>query len=122
MTGVIWVIQILHYPAFADIKDERFQIFHHQHSQRITWIVAPVMTLELISAIALVWITPNGFWVANLAGVLAIWASTAFLSVPLHNKLSAGKNLLLIEKLVRTNWPRTLLWTVRMLLLYFVAG
>jgi hypothetical protein len=32
MTGVIWLIQIVHYPAFALIDPNKFLEFHAMHS------------------------------------------------------------------------------------------
>jgi hypothetical protein len=119
MTGLIWLVQIVHYPAFAYTDEARFSLFHGFHSRRITWIVFPVMTLELVTAAVLVFRHRDLFWTLNGAGVALLWASTAFLSVPLHNRLAAGTSTQVIEKLVLTNWPRTLLWTIRAIALFF---
>jgi hypothetical protein len=48
-----------------------------------------------------------------------IWSSTLFLSIPYHNILSAGFSSEAAQKLVLTNWPRTVLWSVRSGLLAF---
>ena len=123
MCGVIWIIQILHYPAFAQIAAGEFAGFHRRHTRRITWVVAPVMVVELGSAVALVFRSVHReFWWANLAGVVLLWASTLFFSVPLHGKLEASQDRKLVADLVRTNWPRTLLWSLRtVLLLIFIV-
>jgi hypothetical protein len=123
MTGVIWIIQVLHYPAFADIREERFLKFHAKHSRDITFIVAPVMVLELVTAILLAW--QFGFSAmtsVNLALVVALWACTFLISVPVHNLLSTGQNLTYVTRLVRTNWLRTVLWSVRLILLFVVCA
>jgi hypothetical protein len=49
----------------------------------------------------------------NLGTILLIWAATAFLSVPLHNKLATGIDAEVIGALIRTNWIRTFLWSAR---------
>ncbi len=120
MTGLIWLVQIVHYPAFAYTDEARFTVFHGFHSRRITWIVFPVMTFELITAGVLFFQHRDLFWTLNGAGVALLWASTAFLSVPLHNQLALGTSAKVIEKLVRTNWPRTLLWSARAVALYWI--
>lgn len=123
MTGLIWVIQLVHYPSFSYAARESFTAFHEFHATRITWIVGPVMTLELITAVALCLSGASSpFWWLNLGGVLAIWASTAFLSVPYHNQLAAGFNPEAANALVTTNWPRTVLWTVRTLAIAIVMA
>ncbi len=120
MTGLIWVIQILHYPAFADVDKSRFDDFHSRHTNRITWIVAPVMGIELLTGFALVfYFSANFFSLLNLLLILATWLSTAFLSVPCHNRLSSKRDQEQIEKLIKANWPRTALWSLRLVLLFF---
>ena len=49
----------------------------------------------------------------NLAGVVAIWAATASLSVPQHARLADGFDATAFRLLVQTNWVRTALWTAR---------
>ena len=53
MVGVIWVIQLLHYPSFHFINDQKYIEFQHFHMQRISFIVVPVMLIELASALLL---------------------------------------------------------------------
>lgn len=115
MCGVIWVIQILHYPSFDFIDLAKFLEFHHLHSARISYIVAPIMIIELLrSAILFLNNSSAKLLLVNLVLVILIWLSTFFLSVPLHNKLAQGPNLEVIKSLVQTNWPRTILWTIRL--------
>jgi hypothetical protein len=54
-------------------------------------------------------------WSAWLAAGLvgAIWCSTAFLQVPIHNQLAQGYDAGLVSRLVTTNWIRTVAWTLR---------
>jgi hypothetical protein len=117
MTGLIWVIQIVHYPSFGYFDEVRFAGFHAFHSSRITWIVLPMMTLELLTGIALVAQRPDWFLISNLLGLVGIWLATALLSVPLHNRLAEGFSDSTIARLVLTNWPRTILWSFRSLFL-----
>jgi hypothetical protein len=124
MTGVIWLIQLIHYPCFAWIETERFAQFHRRHTTAMGAIVGPVMVLEMVSAVGLVWLSAENqwFWRANLVGVLALWGATFLLSVPLHNELERGKNLVAIRKLVSTNWTRTALWSARTMALVLLLG
>jgi hypothetical protein len=39
--------------------------------------------------------------------------STIFLSVPLHEKMANSPSADIGAQLVRTNWPRTIAWTLR---------
>jgi len=117
MTGLIWVIQLLHYPSFSFIAEDRFHKFHNFHSTRIMWIVGPVMLIEVISAGLLCWSFPqNRFWGWNMFGIVLIWLSTILLSIPRHNILASGDRTAIVG-LVHTNWPRTILWSLRSVLL-----
>lgn len=122
LTGLIWVVQLILYPAFSRIAADQFVEFHQLHSQRITWIVAPPMVLEMV--IAGVWLAmaPNALTVVNLASVVSLWAFTFFVSVPLHQRLIMNpKDHEAMAALVITNWPRTVVWTLRAVFLIFWA-
>ncbi|MCL4795522.1 MAG: hypothetical protein KJZ84_13240 [Bryobacteraceae bacterium] len=125
MTGLIWTIQIVHYPLFARVGASVFAAYEAEHSARITIIVGPVMLLELAAAIALVRVRPAfvpawATW-TGLALVGVIWASTAFLQIPRHAQLAAGFDPATHAALVATNWIRTAAWTARSALLLWVS-
>jgi len=117
MTGLIWLIQLVHYPSFKSVDDNLFKEFHKFHSLRITFIVGPIMLVELITGGLLLLNDSSALLIANLVLLVLIWLSTAVYSIPTHNKLQHGKNLKIISKLVNTNWPRTILWSIRLCLL-----
>lgn len=117
MTGVIWMVQLVHYPLFSYVERERFSAFESQHTARISWIVMPAMLLELASAVWLVW-APVGMLGARLGwlnvSILAgIWLSTFLFSVPQHTRLHRGFSEEAHARLVQTNWFRTCLWSIR---------
>ncbi len=115
LCGLIWTIQVVHYPAFADVSREGFSAFHQAHLQRITALVALPMLLELATAGLLVLFAPVPRWSAlvGLALLVIIWAATAFVQVPLHDALARGPEGATISRLVETNWVRTVAWTLR---------
>jgi hypothetical protein len=118
LTGVIWTIQIVHYPSFHYIDKISFTNFHHFHERRISIIVMPLMLIELTTSTALYINNMSSIVFAlNLLIVVLIWCSTFFVQVPIHSILSHKKDKKLIEKLVNTNWIRTFLWSMRMLLI-----
>jgi hypothetical protein len=117
MTGVIWIIQIVHYPTFLFIDSERFFDFQSEHVRRITPIVGPVMLVELLSGLLLVWTNPSLLWILNITAITLIWILTFTLSVPLHDRLQSNNSDGLKKRLIQTNWPRTLVWTGKSLLL-----
>lgn len=120
MTGVIWFVQLVHYPLFVAIGREEFASYESRHTRLITWIVAPAMSIEGVSAVALLWYRPASIPLSLLATALGllfiIWISTAILQVPCHESLSKGFDQAAYRRLVRTNWIRTLAWSLRSLL------
>ena len=123
LTGLIWMVQLVHYPGFARVEPAQFERFHREHSTRISWVVMAPMLLELGAAGYLAWqgeaLGAAARW-GQLALVLLVWASTFFITVPFHNRLARGYDYVAIDGLVRTNWPRTLAWTARVGLLGFL--
>ncbi|MCB2378684.1 hypothetical protein LGH70_13870 [Hymenobacter sp. BT635] len=121
LTGVIWTVQLVHYPGFAQVPAAGFGAFHQAHLRRMGWVVLAPMVAELLLATGLGWagrevLGAAGWW--SLVLVVGIWAATFFVSVPFHNRLGQeGYNYVAIDGLVRTNWLRTLAWTLRLLLL-----
>jgi|TARA_R100000541_G_scaffold49940_1_gene57095 hypothetical protein len=121
MTGLIWYVQLAHYPSFHFISDENFSRFHKHHSMRTGIIVMPVMSIELATSGVLAWM--EGWTTLNAFGfylVILIWLFTFLLSVPKHNALKHGKVDSLIDGLVNTNWFRTILWSMKSGLSFWV--
>ncbi|MFK7959418.1 MAG: hypothetical protein AB8G96_02755 [Phycisphaerales bacterium] len=117
MVGVIWFVQMVHYPLFAEVPEAGFQAYEQAHVRRTGTLVGPLMLMELAAAIWLLVRTPIGVpeWMpwAGLVVLALLWGSTFFVQVPLHRQLEAGFNLEAIERLVATNWLRTVGWTLR---------
>lgn len=122
MTGVIWLIQRVQYPIFLGLQTDQFSKWHELHSSRITWVVAPLMILELATSGALVFLNESYFLIHVFIFILTlvIWLITFFISVPLHEKLSQnGFDSSVIYSLIRTNWSRTLTYSLKLLLVIF---
>ncbi len=120
MTGLIWCIQVVHYPLFENVGKDNFGSYHSLHSIRITYVVLPMMCIEILTSFLL--LGDNEFMSANLSWilfgmVLAIWASTFFLQVPMHGVLSSELSIDAVHRLVNTNWVRTFFWSLRIVIL-----
>ena len=122
MVGVIWSVQLVIYPQLHEVSAEGFRAYHAGHVQRIGPLVMPLMAIEGLAALAL-FVTGARTPGATVAfALLAVcWLSTAFLQVPLHGRLSAGRDVAAITALVNTNWLRTVAWTARGILLLKAA-
>jgi len=118
MLGLIWMIQIVHYPLFERVSRDHYVRYQEEHVRKITWVVLPLMATELVSAVAFCafahpLMVRHPAWLAALVLLAAIWLSTAFVQVPLHNRLASGFHGPTHQQLVKTNWIRTIAWTLR---------
>lgn len=122
MMGLIWFVQVVHYPLFSRVGIESLAEYERLHQKRTTWVVGPVMFVEGATAalLTLPLFRPAAInlWMPLLGCVmlLLIWCSTAFLQVPMHQRLSSGFDAKAHQTLVNTNWIRTILWTARAVL------
>lgn len=110
--GLIWVVQLVHYPTFEFVDSQNFLAFHQHHTSAITLIVMPLMLAEVGLGIYLTKQHPS-IYLGPLILVGLIWLNTFLIQVPIHNALGNGKDSFLIQKLVHTNWIRTILWTIK---------
>jgi len=125
MVGVIWIVQLVHYPTFLFIDEQKSYDFQKFHMSRISYIVMPAMTTELFSGIYIyiysnMAIDSNLFLLA-LTILIINWIITALVFVKMHNKLLINYKIEIISLLVKWNWLRTLLWSVRLILLLRMA-
>lgn len=115
-TGLVWLVQLVHYPGFLLVGKSAFAAYHHFHMQTITRIVGPSMLLELILSLAALYYwqdLPLRFaYLFTLILLGVIWIHTALVAVPLHGQLASGDPKIM-EQLITTNWWRTIAWTLR---------
>ena len=119
MVGVIWIIQLVHYPSFHFIELNQYTTFQRFHMSRISYVVIPAMLTELFTLILIV-ISMNQIdtlVIASAILLIFIWLMTAVFFSGVHQKLTLGYDQTVVDKLVKLNWGRTLLWTLRLLLI-----
>lgn len=116
MAGLIWFVQVVHYPLLARVATDHFAGYARAHQARTTGVVAPVMLVEAATAVAIAVSPPGGApavaWIA-LALLAIVWLSTALIQVPCHRQLEAGFAMSAHRRLVASNWIRTIGWTAR---------
>jgi hypothetical protein len=132
MTGILWFVQVVHYPLFQAVPAASFVGYEQLHTSRTGLLVAPLMLAELATAAALAFLAwgqeagaqrdafagndaPLLF--LNLVLLTVLWAVTFLVQVPHHEALSKGFDAARIQSLVDGNWLRTLLWSARAALL-----
>lgn len=116
MAGVIWSVQLVQYPLFARVGRDAWPLYHDLHRERITFVVAVPMLVELGSAAWLAFAPPDGVsagWAwTGLACAVAVWGATLGLAGPDHERLARGWDPAVGRRLVRLNWIRTVAWTL----------
>jgi hypothetical protein len=126
MVGIIWFVQIVHYPLFARVGAAGFAAYSATHARLTGLVVGPPMLVEAATAIALVVSTPPKvsswlLWV-GLVLLAGIWLSTALLQSPSHTELGQGFDLSAHRSLVGSNWVRTVLWSLRGLIVLWILS
>lgn len=113
MLGVIWMVQFFLYPALRLVPEAHFVSHHQRHASLISRVVGPAMLAELFSGIGLWNQHRDFFWTAQLVLIGFNFLLTFVFAVSWHEKLSRGKDLPLIEKIIQINTARTLCWSLR---------
>ena len=88
-----------------------------EHQRRTGHVVALPMAVEGLTTLALLARQPVGVtwylpWIGAILLAVAL-GCTVLLSVPLHAKMATNPDAQVGKKLVATNWPRTIAWSLR---------
>jgi hypothetical protein len=115
LAGVIWTIQVVHYPLFARVGPEGFAAAMVDHGRRITAVVVMPWALQGVTTAWLLARPPTGvpvalIWSAAVLAALPV-AVTLAASIPAHRDLSDGFDPVVHARLLATNWLRTVAWT-----------
>lgn len=126
MTGIIWLIQVIHYPLFKLVGEHTFNTYHKVHTQKTSLVIAIPMLLEILTGLYLIVgdeaYRNNFIFITAFILLIFIWVSTFFISVPKHNILSKGFNDLEVNALIKTNWIRTIAWSIRAICLFYLLN
>ncbi len=126
MVGIIWFVQVVHYPLFIRVGTAGFTSYSGAHSRLTTYVVGPPMLTEMATALLLLFVRPASvpgyaIWVGVVL-LAIVWFSTMLLQVPRHKSLGSGFDDGAWKALVASNWVRTIAWSLRGLLaLWMVA-
>ncbi len=120
LLGLILTVHFVHYKSFKFINDTSFIEFHKFHVKNISFIVLPLMIIEAATSIFICYFYYSIYSLANLLLVFLIWVTTFLLQVPSHNKLSSGKSILEINKLINGNIIRVFLWFLKVACITYI--
>ncbi len=116
LVGVILMTQFVNYPLFKSIKSD-FTNYHKKYTERMGYVVAPLMVIELILVTYIILHhKENLFVIFIFLLTIIIWASTFFIQVPIHNTLSKKKEKDKIIKLNKSNYIRTICWILKLII------
>jgi hypothetical protein len=117
MVGMIWTVQLVHYPLLSSVGSGSFAAYEQRHRSAMGRMLALPASAEVVLAAMVAVARPAGIEaaLALASGVLlaAIWVVTAVVQAPAHARLSGGWDASVHDRLVRSNWWRTGAWTAR---------
>ena len=126
MVGLIWFVQIVHYPLLAQVGRDGFRRYEMDHQRLTTWVVAPLMLTELTTAFLMIWYPPIGVGASQIwfgfSLLVSIWLVTYTVRVPQHASLIVSYDSAVQRRLVLGNWYRTFAWTARGVLVLWMVG
>lgn len=109
---LIWLVQLIIYPSFLFYERSNLKRWHVNYTKKITYVVLPLMVGQFITAVIVLFNDLSIFTLGSFLIIVSLWMITILIFVPLHNKISTDLfNRSIINKLVRLNWIRTLLWS-----------
>lgn len=116
MMGLCWFVQLTHYPFFTNLTENQIKELDKKHFNPTVLATFPPMLFELVTGILLLFQFDFYLisWV-NITSIIIIWISTFLIQIPLHLKIIEKSNKSYIYVLIKTNWVRTILWTLRVL-------
>lgn len=125
MVGVIWFVQVVHYPLLSVVPVDAARATALEHQPRTARVVGLPMAVEGVTTLWLMFDRPDGvqWWLAWAGGVTVAVSllSTVLLSVPRHTRMAEHPDASVGRELVVTNWPRTISWTVHGLVCAAIA-
>lgn len=114
LAGLVWVVQLVVYPAFLAVgPTPGWPAYHAEHSRRMALVVTAPWAVQGLSLAALLLRGDGPVWLLAALSVcaLATVVVTVAVSVPIHQRLGTYDEQL-ARRLLRTNWWRTAAWTL----------
>ena len=117
---LIGLVQVVVYPVFREIPEDRFAIWHPRYCNQIGWFVLPLMIVQLFDSVSSCFFVSDNLSWAKLLCVLIAWLVTFLVSAPCHRRLmKEGKSDAVVERLIHTNLWRTVAWSTALVISYF---
>lgn len=117
LVGLIWTIQLVHYPSFLSIADDSYADFQERHMRSMAQLIGFPWLIEGLSVLGLFVFAPDTQTrvIATVGGLLEalIIGVTIGSAIPAHEVLTRGFDPDAHRSLLRSNWIRSAAWTAR---------
>ena len=122
--GTAMMDYFLVYPSRAIVGAAEFVAYHALLEDRILPVsVLPFLLITILNVL-LLWQRPTGvskgFVWASLVCLLLDWASSILVQIPMNLQLNAGKDPVLIQRVMDTNYGRIFLESAQALLAFIL--
>ena len=115
LVGVILMTQFINYPLFKSIKSD-FTNYHKKYTERMGYVVAPLMVIELILVTYIILHHKENLFVIFFFFFNNYYMGQhVFIQVPIHNTLSKKEKNKII-KLNKSNYIRTICWILKLII------
>ena len=112
LAGMVWVVQLVVYPAFRTVGPTAAWAEHHRrHSSAMATVIALPWAVQGLTVALLLLRRPGPLVLLTAALAAVTVLVTVAVSVPLHTRLGDGYDDALARRLISTNWWRTAAWT-----------
>ena len=119
MAFIVMMTQWVIYPQFGNVGILELADVAKFHQRRISYIVMPIMGLEVGSLISLSFynmFSPVSLFLAALL-LFVVWVITFLKLVPIHLELAKGRSQKRVPALLRWNAIRLACWTLKLVVL-----
>lgn len=124
MFGIIWFMQLIHYPLLNNIRDG-FAQYERADLRRSASFIGPLLILDLVLSIYLIALETTSLLIRlatfNLVLNILYWLWTFLFQLQQHQKLSIGFSKTAIHKLLVSHWVRTSIWCLKVATLMWMA-
>ena len=98
MIGISILVQFIIYPSFKNPDFKNYNLFHLSYTNKIFYIVAPIMLTELICSFIIVYKNPSETHLISLCVLTLIWVLTFIFILPIHKHISNNHNKQKVER------------------------
>jgi len=110
---LIWIVQLIIYPSFHVVSKSDFTAWHKKYMSLISYLVVPLMFAQVVFHAVGLYLDASALKIVTALFIAGAWVTTFTLSVPCHHALaSEGQSTAVIRRLIRTNWLRTICWSI----------